>query len=215
MKRGLLPTSQPVNNVTVRGKEVPVTICDIAHIIVFGRATDFGISGDEDSKSLNTKQQLIDDVREFRGRAAEMVGLVSSWDKVDQEAPNLPYVILLSESPDDSSNVQARLFLDNHCHTSMAGAGATCTAACSKIDGSLVNLLARPVANDESEFKVAHPLGYLPISIRTKARAESESLPDFETLSFVRTARRLAKGELFVPEDFDADHAHREAANGG
>lgn len=208
VKRGLLPTSRPVDHVSVRGKEVPVTICDIAHIIVFGRAADFGISGNEDSKTLNAKQQLIDDVREFRGRAAEMVGLVSSWEKVDEEAPNLPYVVLLSESTSDNngSDVQARLFLDNHCHTSMAGAGATCTAACSKISGSLVNQFARRRKQskaDGDEFRVAHPLGYLPIAIKTKARVSEDQLPEFETLSFVRTARRLARGELFIPEDLD------------
>lgn len=201
-----------MNQVAVRGKEVPVTICDIAHIIVFGRASDFGISGNEDSKTLNSNKQLIDDVREFRGRAAEMVGLVSSWERVDEEAPNLPYVILLSESPSTDSGVQARLFLDNHCHTSMAGAGATCAAACSKIKGSLVHQLATPVIKVAGEFKVAHPLGYIPIAVKTKTPLEEDHLPEFETLSFVRTARRLAKGELFIPGDLDlSNEAENEA----
>ena len=88
VKKGMLPTGKAVNHVQLRGKEVPVTICDIAHIIVFGRAEDFEIDGSEDSKTLNANKQLIDYVREFRGRAAEMVGLCSSWEKVDEEAPN-------------------------------------------------------------------------------------------------------------------------------
>jgi 2-methylaconitate cis-trans-isomerase PrpF len=205
VKRGLLPTGRVVDEVRLRGRTVEVTVCDIAHIIVFGRAGDFGIRGDEDAGTLNAKRELIDDVREFRGRAAEMVGLCSSWERVDEEAPNLPYVVLLSEGPDGDGDVQARLFLDNHCHTSMAGAGATCTAACSRIEGTLVNQIARKPRKGQEEFRVQHPLGHLPISIKQKAGGESGQLPEFETLSFVRTARRLAKGELFVPEDFDWD----------
>lgn len=181
---------------------------------MFGRASDFGISGNEDAKTLNANQQLIDDVREFRGRATEMVGLVSTWKKVDEEAPNLPYVVLLSESPQEGSGVQARLFLDNHCHTSMAGAGATCTAACSKIKGSLVNQLAKSEDGKDQEFKVAHPLGHLPIAIRTKVHQDESQLPEFDTLSFVRTARRLAKGELFIPEDLDLENVAENKTNG-
>lgn len=209
VKKGMLPTGKAVNMVSVRGVEVPVTICDIAHIIVFGKASDFGIAGSEDSRTLNTNKQLIDDVREFRGRAAEMVGICSSWEKVDEEAPNLPYVVLLSVIRDgEDGDVQGRLFLDNHCHTSMAGAGATCTAACSRIAGTLVNEMARALRKGQEDFKVMHPLGHLPIQIKEKAGATDGSrLPEFETLSFVRTARRIAKGELFVPEDFDwTDH---------
>ncbi|ETN41206.1 uncharacterized protein HMPREF1541_03141 [Cyphellophora europaea CBS 101466] len=221
VKKGLLPTGRPVDTFSVRGKEVPVTVCDIAHIIVFGRAADFGIEGSEDAKTLNANRQLLDDVREFRGRAAAMVGLCSSWHKVDEEAPNLPYVVLLSsvasgggESDDD---VQARLFLDNHCHTAMAGAGATCTAACSKIAGTLVNQIARPPHKGREEFHVRHPLGHLPIQIEVKGNPMGDELPEFEALSFVRTARRIAKGELFVPGDFDwgdGQAIDRQAING-
>lgn len=177
-----------------------MTICDIAHIIVFGRAKDFNITGSEDARTLNSNKQLISDVREFRGKAAQLVGLCSHWTKVDEEAPNLPYVILLSET--NEANIQGRLFLDNHCHTSMAGAGAACTAACSQIPGTLVKSMANPLdAPNESEFDVLHPLGQIPVTVKVRSGSGTE-LPEFEALSFVRTARYIAKGELFVPEDW-------------
>lgn len=82
----------------------------------------------------------------------------------------------------------------------MAGAGATCTAACSRIEGSLVANLMDTTALKEKVFNVQHPSGILPISIEDGSK-DSNGLPTFKTLSFVRTARYLFKGELFIPED--------------
>lgn len=185
----------------MRGKQVSTTICDIAHIIVFGHASDFGIVGNESSATLNANKELIADIREFRGRAAQLVGLCSDWQKVDEEAPNLPYVALVSAA--DDADIQSRLFLDNHCHTSMAGAGAACTAACSRITGTVVNDVAR-ADSATAVFKVQHPLGHIPVEVKAKS---GPGLPEFETLSFIRTARQISKGVLFVPEDFEYEKA--------
>jgi 2-methylaconitate cis-trans-isomerase PrpF len=203
--------------VTVRGKEVEISICDIANIMVYARATDLGISGTESARTLNENKQLIDDVRELRGRAAQLIGLCSSWEKVDDEIPNLPYVVLLSPSKDeDDGDVQGRLFLDNYCHSSMAGTGATCTTACAHIKGTLVNQMSRPLQRKLRAFKVGHPVGHLPVMVQVKTGTgiDAGRLPKFSTLSFVRTARQIAKGELCAPEDFDWDAAYVET-NGG
>ena len=205
-QRGLLPSGNPIDCVTVQGKELPVTICDIANIMVFGRASDFGITGTEPAPTLTGNKKLINDVREFRGRAAQLIGLCSNWEKVDEEIPNLPYVVLLSEVEEgEEGDVRGRLFMDNYCHPSMAGTGATCTTACAHIQATLVNKMSRKLVSSLRPFQVAHPLGHLPVMVQVKPGTgiESNSLPEFSTLSFVRTARCIAKGELSVPEDFD------------
>lgn len=174
--------------------------------MVFAKASDFGLSGSEPARTLTANNQLIDDVRECRGRASQMIGLCSSWEKVDEEIPNLPYVILLSEVADsDDGDIQGRLFMDNYCHPSMAGTGASCTTACAHIHGTLVNQMARPLQQKLRAFKVSHPLGHLPVQVEVKIGTgiQAGKLPEFSTLSFVRTARQIAKGELSVPQDFD------------
>ncbi|EGP88548.1 unnamed protein product [Zymoseptoria tritici ST99CH_1E4] len=200
--RGLMPTGKPVDTMQLDGQTVQYTICDAAHIIAFAKAEDFGLIGDEHPKKINEDKQLLKRIREFRGRAAHSVGLCRDWTTVDEDTPILPMVALLSSTPDENAHIQSRLFLDNACHSAMAGAGATCTAACSRIPGSLVAELTRPSAVHEKEFNVHHPSGILPISLEV-GETGSDGLPTFKTLSFVRTARFLFKGELYIPDDLE------------
>jgi 2-methylaconitate cis-trans-isomerase PrpF len=68
--------------------------------------------------------------------------------------------------------------------------------------GSLVATMMNNTALDDKVFNVHHPSGVLPISLAVGETGE-DGLPTFETLSFVRTARYLFKGELYVPEDLE------------
>ncbi|KAK4508129.1 hypothetical protein PRZ48_001867 [Zasmidium cellare] len=210
--KGLMPTGQPVNKMDVDGHEIEYTICDAAHIIAFAKAADFGLRGNEHPRAINEDKKLLARVREFRGKAAHLVGLCRAPSTVDEDSPILPMVALISEPSQEGAHIQSRLFLDNACHSAMAGAGATCTAACSRMPGSLVAQLMRKTALEDKVFNVQHPSGVLPISIDTDGVGD-DGLPIFKTLSFVRTARYLFKGELFVPEDLDVSW-DREGANG-
>jgi 2-methylaconitate cis-trans-isomerase PrpF len=197
-----MPTGKPIETMELHGHNVQYTICDAAHIIAFAKAEDFGLVGDEHPKAINEDKQLLKRIKEFRGRAAYSVGMCRDWTTVDEDTPILPMVALLSASPNEGAHIQSRLFLDNACHSAMAGAGATCTAACSRMPGSLVAQMMRPNALDDKVFNVHHPSGVLPISLEVDGTA-SDGLPTFRTLSFVRTARFLFRGELYVPEDLE------------
>ena len=197
-----MPTGKSVNEMSIDGRTIQHTICDAAHIIVFAKATDFGLHGDEHPKTINANKDLLARIRAFRGKAAHSVGMCRDPSTVDEDSPILPMVALLSEASDPGAHIQSRLFLDNACHSAMAGAGATCTAACSRVAGSLVASIMGPSALEDNEFRVQHPSGILPISIETGEDAE-RGLPTFKTLSFVRTARYLFKGDLYIPEDLD------------
>lgn len=204
--RGLMPTGRPVDQMELNGKTIDFTICDAAHIIAFARASDFGLDGGEHPKTINEDRDLLAKVREFRGKAAYLVGMCRSPSTVDEDTPILPMVALLSETPDDEAHIRSRLFLDNACHSAMAGAGATCTAACSRMKGSLVSQLMREGSTSSGVFNVHHPSGILPITIETDKSGEGvDGLPTFTTLSFVRTARYLFQGDLSIPEDLDLD----------
>lgn len=207
-----MPTGQPINTMEVDGSVIEYTICDAAHIIAFATAADFGLRGDENPRSINADKKLLAKVCEFRGKAAHSVGLCRDPSTVDEDSPILPMIALVSEPSRPDAHIQSRLFLDNACHSAMAGAGATCTAACSRMSGSLVAQLMKPSALNEGVFNVQHPSGVLPISIETHG-VGTDGLPVFKTLSFVRTARYLFKGDLYIPEDLDIAW-ERGATNG-
>lgn len=203
--RGALPTGHPVDHTTVAGKDVEYTVCDVANIVVFARAADLGINGNEAPGVLDKKSGLIAEVKELRGKAAQAVGMCKNWEHVDTESPGLPMVALVSPATRPEGHVQSRFFLDNKCHTAMAGTGSVCHAACSRIPGTIVNQMLRPGTEKENVLNIQHPSGFLPAAVTLQNAPGDGHVPDFKTLSFVRTARRILKGEIDVPDNVKAD----------
>lgn len=202
LNKGVIPTQHVTVECEIRGKRISYTICDVANIIAFARAQDLGIVGNEPPSTLDKDTALIARIKEVRGKAAQAVGMCKDWQLVDEQSPMLPMVALVSPATSPECDVQSRLFLDNKCHTSMAGTGAICTAACSRITGSVVNaVMAKVNLEEKSTFRIQHPLGMMPIVVETSPSQDQGSTPTFESLSFIRTARRIMDGRLYVPSD--------------
>ncbi|KIY03478.1 uncharacterized protein Z520_00169 [Fonsecaea multimorphosa CBS 102226] len=197
---GLLPSGNAIDEVTMSdGRKVKFTICDVGNICVFASAGDFDITGHESAAELTAKKPLIEATRELRGRAAQAIGMCQDWAKVDEQSPFMPMPVLVAKPPRQypEAHVSGRLFLDNMCHESMAGTGSVCFAACSRIRGSVVSEIVGSKAIREGIFKIAHPLGIMPVAVESEQG--STGLPEFLTLSFIRTARRLMDGRAYVP----------------
>lgn len=166
----------------------------------------FGLSESEKPTILDNNRDIIQRVKELRGKAACIVGMCQNWSDVDIESPMVPIVALVSAATNPEAHVQSRLFLDNQCHSSMAGTGGICTAACSRLPGSIVNGLLKATDLGEKILNIQHPLGILPISVGTTSqRGMTGEIPEFEILSFIRTSRRICDGRLYVPDDVKAD----------
>lgn len=210
--RGILPTEHVIDIISLGDRSVEVTVCDVANLIVFVRAKDLGfkLSGlpDTSAASLTGNKRLIGEVREIRGKITHMLGLCSSWERVDNECPFIPMVCLIESIPSNNwpeSDVSARLFLDNMCHESMAGTGAICLAACSTVFGSIVSQnMDRSISEHTGILRISHPRGVMPVYVESERLLEDEeaSIPTFTTLSFVRTARRIMDGSVYIPKEF-------------
>lgn len=200
--QGLLPSGNRIDQVTMRdGRKIKFTICDVGNICVFASAQDFGVTGHESAAQLTGDRQVIESTRELRGRAAQMLGMCRDWDKVDEQSPFVPMPVLVAKPPAQypDSHVSGRLFLDNMCHESMAGTGAVCFAACSRVPGSVVFEIMGGEGAEERIFNIAHPTGVMPVAVEHEQ--DTTGMPEFLTLSFVRTARRLMDGRVYVPRD--------------
>lgn len=200
---GLLPTGNITDEVRMSdGRRVRFTICDVGNICVFAAADDFAISGHESAAELTGNKALVEDLKEFRGRAAAVVGMCRDWDKVDEQSPFLPMPVLVAKPPakHPEAHVSGRLFLDNMCHESMAGTGSVCFAACSRIQGSVVADIVGENAAKEGMFNISHPLGVMPVAVEVEHERDG-GVPKFLTLSFIRTARRLMDGRVYVPRE--------------
>ncbi|KAJ9606360.1 hypothetical protein H2200_009321 [Cladophialophora chaetospira] len=200
LNSGVLPTTTALDSTVINDISVDFTICDVGNTIVFARAQDLGILGNEKPADLDNDTALIARIKELRGKAAQKVGMCKNWELVDEQSPMLPMVALISPSTTPETHIQSRLFLDNKCHTSMAGTGAICTAACSRVTGSIVNQLISAENLQKTTLEIQHPLGQIPVVVKTRPKS-NDDIPDYESLSFIRTSRRILDGSLSVPDD--------------
>ncbi|RDL41559.1 uncharacterized protein BP5553_01538 [Venustampulla echinocandica] len=204
---GILPTGHAIDEISLDGKAIQVTICDVGNICVFAAASDVGLTGLETADAINENSAVIARCKELRGRAAKLLGMCENWKLADEQSGAIPLLVLVSAPPaSGDADVTSRLLLHNRCHDSMAGTGAICTAACSKISDSIVAQVSRQTRLANHVFRIAHPLGIMPIQVELggvfqneMVREQDSTTAEFRVLAFVRTARRIMDGNVYIP----------------
>jgi hypothetical protein len=203
-----LPTGHVVDRIHLEdGRELEVTIGDVANPCVFIRAQDVGATASERPDEIDQSAHLLATIREVRGKAAHMLGLCTRWDRAETESPALPLAVLVggADSYTDTNGVQvasasmdlrARLVFYNRCHESMAGTGAMCTAAMSQVVGSIVHRSVHDAST--GLLRIGHPLGVMIVAVESHLMPGTNE-PVYRRLGFSRTARKLMDGHVFVP----------------
>ena len=206
----ILPTGRRSEPLTLEdGREIEVSICDVANPAVFVTADDMGVEGGELPDAIDGSPRLLALLREVRGKAAKCMGLARSWRSVDDESALLPFVMIVSRPAPygtiDGGSVAAgdmdlrvRMIFMNHCHESMAGTGSMCIAAASRVPMSIANRFTERAAGER--IRIGHPSGVMDVTVRAKPANTPEGVV-FEGLGFSRTARRLMDGTAYVARD--------------
>ena len=204
----LLPTGNPIDKMMLEsGKEIEVSLVDAANPLVFVKANDFNIDGSELVDQIDSNKQLLDLVKEARGKAAVLLGMCKDWTKADQEAPGLPMLAFIAPSDDYMSlngkvmqasrmDARVRVMFMNKLHESVPGTGSICLAAASRVKGSVVyNASAK---RDPESFLIGHPSGITPAKVKSHKTEDSPFIA-FDVLGFSRTARRLMDCHAYYP----------------
>lgn len=205
----LLPTGNPTDLIELEdGESIEVTIGDAANPCVFIAASSLGLSGSELPVALSGNQALIERIGEIQGKAGALIGLYRHWQ--DMHLPGLPLAVLVAPAADymdvngmkqsaGDMDARERLVFLGKCHDSMAGAGAMCSGAVSRVPASVLNKVLTRQAKESHSLRIGHPLGVMHVKVAVHEKAHYPQL-HFETLSFPRTARRLMQGEVLVPK---------------
>lgn len=203
-----LPSGHAVDTLTLEnGTPVDVTLGDVANPCVFLRASDVGLTGSELPDDIDQAAGALAMLREIRGKAAARLGLCSRWERAESESPALPLVVLVAPPADypdangrpvaaGTMDLQARLIFYNRCHESMAGTGSMCTAAMSRVPGSIVGQATRDATGNV--LRIGHPLGVMTVTVEALHEAGSNDVT-YRRLGFSRTARTLMEGRVYVP----------------
>jgi len=167
---------------------IEVTCLDIAMPVVLARAVDFGLSGTEDAADLDANRAFFARMESIRRIAGERMGMG------DVSGSVTPKFAILSP-PRAGGAVTARYFMPLACHPGMAVTGAQCIAAACVMPGTVADGVARPPAGSPATLTVEHSSGSIDVVL------DYTDGPDFAVNSagLVRTARLLARGEVYVP----------------
>lgn len=178
----LLPTGQPRE--VIDGIEV--TCIDVAMPLVIARAEAFGLSGHETRETLNANAGLFERLEPIRCEGGRRMGMG------DVSRSVTPKFALLSR-PTHGGFEAARYFTPRECHPTLAVTGAQCLAACLLTPGSVAEGLHDRPVESPAHVVIEHPGGSIDVLV------DFEPGPVIRGAGLLRTARLLARGEVYVP----------------
>ncbi|MEM7258088.1 MAG: PrpF domain-containing protein, partial [Pseudomonadota bacterium] len=91
--------------------------------------------------------------------------------------------------------IAARYFMPWKTHHAMAVTGAQCLAACAMAPGSVAQGMAALPQQTPTNIELEHPTGKIDVLIDCACEGEF----DVHSVGLVRTARKIADGNLYIP----------------
>ena len=181
----------PTGNLRDTFDGTEVTCMDVTMPCVIGRASDFGITGYETQKELDANKGLFAKMESIRLQAGEAMGLGDVSKSV------VPKFGLFSPAK-NGGTISVRYFMPWQTHPTCAATSSQCLAACALTPGTISDgLLDRPDGTPAT-ILIEHPLGAIEVGIDYELTGDDM---DVRSAEILRTARKLAQGEIFVSSE--------------
>lgn len=181
----LLPTGKASEEIN----GIEVTCIDVAMPMCIARAADFGLTGNETPAELDANRDFYARMEPIRIEAGRRMGL---GDVAKSVTPKFGLV-----SPARHGGAfSARYFMPWNCHPTLAVTGSQCLASCALTPGSVAEgIMDIPVS--PSTVTIEHPMGEMDVTMTFER--EGNHGVTIRAAGLVRTARLLARGEVYVP----------------
>lgn len=177
----LLPTGNPMD--VVEG--VGVTMIDNGMPCVVIRATEMGISGNEDPIDLENNADLRARLEVLRKTCGPLMNL---GDVTEKSVPKMTMV----SAPKQGGAISTRTFIPHRCHKTIGVLGAVSVATACLIEGSAAYDLASRGEGDDRTLSVEHPTGEMTVV------ATLDDQGSVSEAAILRTARKLMDGKVFL-----------------
>lgn len=181
----LMPTGNPSD--VIEGVEV--SCFDVAVPMIIARAADMGLTGYESPEVINERRDFFEKLECIRVSASHKMGMGDPGGSV------VPKFCIVSPARKGGA-INARYMVPHTCHRTFPLVGGQCLAAACITQGTVLDGLARIGDAPRQTLQIEHPVGRLETLI---AFSGSRALPEIEGIGFVRTARPLMEGRVFVP----------------
>lgn len=179
----LLPTGNARD--TVDGIEL--TAIDNGMPVVVMRAADFGLTGYETPEALEADAGLKARIESIRLQIGPRMNLG------DVAKKTVPKMCLLAP-PRDGGAVCTRNFIPHRVHEAIGVFGAVSVATACVMPGSVADGVAR--VTDPQSLEVEHPTGFFTVAMDVSLAGGQVEV---RRAALLRTARRLMRGEVYVP----------------
>lgn len=180
----------PTGHVTDVIDGIEVTCMDVAMPVVIARAESFGLSGYESAAELDDNKEFYARMEPIRKKAGEMMGMG------DVSASVTPKFGLLAAAK-EGGTIATRYFMPWKCHPTMAVTGAQCLASCVLTPGTVADGMAALPNESPATITLEHASGTIDVLVDYENSADGFKL---NSAGLVRTARKLAAGDVFVPD---------------
>lgn len=180
-----LPTGNAIDMID----GIAVTCMDVAMPMVIARAENFGLTGQESREELDANAAFFAKMEELRLKAGALMGMGDCTKSVT------PKFGLIAAHPDEAS-VYTRYFMPWTTHPTMAVTGSQCMASCMLTPGTVADGMMVFSQTKPATLSLYHPMGIMKVVIDYEMKGA-----DFihKSAGLVRTARKLAAGDVFIP----------------
>ncbi|MEP1199258.1 4-oxalomesaconate tautomerase [Tateyamaria sp.] len=180
-----LPTGNLVDDID----GINVTCMDVAMPMVIARASDFGLTGYESAAELDENTDFFARMEAVRIKAGARMGMGDVTKSVT------PKFGLLAPAK-DGGTIATRYFMPWRTHPTMAVTGAQCLASCVLTPGTVADGLAAKPNETPVTITLEHASGQIDVLVDYD---QTDVGFEIKSAGLVRTARKLAAGEVFVP----------------
>jgi 2-methylaconitate cis-trans-isomerase PrpF len=202
----LLPTGNVVDKMELGdGRSIRVSLVDAANPAVFVQAAEIGFTGKELPKDTAANPEILDLMEEIRVKAALMMRLAPSSDRVSPAVPKVAFVA----PPQAYETSAGKTVAASDCdllartkalavmHKAYAVTGGICVGAAALIEGTVVSEVVGPQAKTRGIVRVGHPSGVSDFVITVIKKPSGEF--ELTQSGVAGTSRRIMDGFVYVP----------------
>ncbi len=202
----LLPTGNVVDTLDVPGVgKIRASLVDAANATCFLNAADLGLQGTEMPEALDQSTELLEKLAKIRIAASIAMGIGNDAASAAKKR-TVPFVGFVSGPQDattlagetirrDSVHLTGRIISNGQPHRALPLTVSLCMAVAARIEGSIVNQVARLSPDPDAEIRIAMPSGVLVVAASVQ---QTNGEWRAEQGAFYRTQRRMFEGHVLV-----------------
>ena len=180
----------PTGNIMDEIDGVDVTCIDNGMPVVLLRAADMGISGTESVAELEANEPLKKRLENIRLKAGPTMTL-------DDVSTNTVPKMTMVSAPQNGGFISTRSFTPHRCHSTIGVFAAVTVATACLIPGTVAANIIGKHNRKINSLLVEHPTGSMAVDIDLEL---DNGEVNIKRSGFMRTARKLYEGTVFVPE---------------